>query len=204
MPPRYNLSYPQSRKKDLEGFISKLSLQIEEVELAITQSDVRIFHFPTNVSKQEKTKIQKRLAEHPQVRRVGSIVHLGKQFVSFLTSEFVVKFREKIDDDVLAEISNKFNLKVIRALPYSQNSYVFRAKGTASYDSLKKVNKLSQESLVESIEPNLITTTINDFTPNDFLFGDQPHHQIINSEDAWEVTLGDKDIIITVVDSGWV
>ncbi len=39
-------------------------------------------------------------------------------------------------------------------------------------------------------------------TPGDPLFDDQWHHELIGSEDAWNFTTGDEDIIVAVLDSG--
>ena len=119
-----------------------------------------------------------------------------------MTNEFVVKFKEKISGDELGKIVESSNLEVIRTLPYAKNTFVLRAEAFASYGLLEVINQLAQKDTVEYAEPNLVSTFIDDYTPNDFLFTVQPHHQVINTEDAWDTTMGDNDIIIAVVDRG--
>jgi len=192
----------EEQDKELLEYSSQLKLQPEQVEAPIREENVRVFRFSSATSEQEKVEIQKRLSEHPLVRRTGPIVHLSNQSVSFMTNEVVVKLKKQMSRDEFNRVIRRSNLEIIRTLPYAENTFVLRAATPASYDLLESINKLARRATVEYAEPNLITTAINDFTPNDFLFGNQPHHQIINTEDAWDITRGSNDIIIAVVDSG--
>jgi len=188
--------------EELLRFCSQLNLKPAKVGAPITEDNVRVFHFPSGASDQDKAKIEKSLSKHRLVKRMGPITHFSDQSVTFMTNELVIKFKEQISSSKLDEIAERLSLKVIRTLPYAQNTYVLRAETLASYDLLEDINELAKTDSVEYAEPNLVTTAINDFTPNDFLFADQPHHQVINTEDAWDTTQGNNDIIIAVVDSG--
>ncbi len=42
-----------------------------------------------------------------------------------------------------------------------------------------------------------------DFTPNDPDFSKQPHHKIMESEAAWDITMGRAEIIVAVTDDGF-
>lgn len=52
----------------------------------------------------------------------------------------------------------------------------------------------------ELIEPNMRVFPTR--RPNDSLFGQQWHHQTINSELAWDVTVGNQNLIVAVTDTG--
>jgi len=87
-----------------------------------------------------------------------------------MTNEFVIKFKEQISREELNEMVKRSNLQVIRTLPYTQNAFVLRAETPASYELLEVINEYALRDTVEYAEPNLVTTAVNDFTPNDFLF----------------------------------
>ncbi|MGQ9608776.1 MAG: S8 family serine peptidase [bacterium] len=190
------------KEKDLITFVSGLGLEFVNVGEPILSDNARVLRFPSNKTDQERQDIQKRLSEHQLIRRVGYVIHLSKESLSFLTDELIVKFKANITEDKINAIARKFNLNVVRSIPYSANAYLFRSGFLASYNILGICKELVKSDLVEYAEPNMVTTAVDDFTPNDYLFSSQPHHSIIDSEGAWDITMGDDDIIIAVVDSG--
>ena len=51
--------------------------------------------------------------------------------------------------------------------------------------------------------PNVgLTGDVKELIPNDPLYGSQYHHPLIQSDDAWDITLGDSSVIIGVTDDG--
>lgn len=190
------------KEKDLVDFVSRLSMEFVKVDEPIIADNARVLRFPSNKTDQEKQQIQKQLEEHQLIRRVGPVVHLDKGSLSFLTNEIIVKFKANITEEKINAIARKYNLNVIRSVPYSANAYLLRSNFLASYKILEICNEIAGSDLVEYAEPNMVTTAVDDFTPNDFLFSSQPHHPIIDSEGAWDITTGDDNIIIAVVDSG--
>ena len=67
------------------------------------------------------------------------------------------------------------------------------------YATLRKVAALQREGLVTA-EPNLLRYPHR--TPNDPLFGAQWHFDNINLPLAWDLTLGERNVIVAVVDTG--
>ncbi len=59
---------------------------------------------------------------------------------------------------------------------------------------------LLQSSLIESVHKNYVLPS--QALPNDPLYLRQPHLPQINAAAAWDITTGDEDIIVGVVDSG--
>jgi subtilisin family serine protease len=192
----------KAEEKQLKELLSANELEAIKAKGPFKDTDVRILRLPDSLKKKDRRKLVNRLLKHPLVKKAGSIVHLSDKSVSFLTDELIVKFKKAIDAGKLEALANAANLKILRKLPYAQNAYVLQANAVTDYDIITAINKLALKETVEYAEPNLVTTVQNDFTPNDFLFDDQPHHQVIGTEEAWDITRGDKDIIIAVVDSG--
>jgi subtilisin family serine protease len=194
--------FSEEQDKELLEYGSQLKLQHEKVGAAIREDNVRVFRFPPDTSEQDKVEIQKRLTEQPMIRHVGPVIHLDDRGISFMTNKFVVKYTEPISLDEVNAMVKPYNLEVIRQIPYSPNAFVLMANAPASYKLLDHINELAENEGVEYAEPNLVSTAIVFFTPNDFLFSSQPHHQVINSECAWDIARGNQDIIVAVVDSG--
>jgi subtilisin family serine protease len=190
------------QRNKLLKFCFSLSLKSEKVGRQITQNNVLVFRYPHGANQHGKEAILKRLTKHPLVNHVGPIVHLGKQSVSFMTNELVIKFKNPVVRSKLEKNAKKSGLKVLRMLPYAPSTYLLRSKKPATYGFLDIINQLAQKDSVEFAEPNLVSTVVNHFTPNDYLFENQPHHQVINTEQAWDFTTGDGDIVIAVVDNG--
>lgn len=190
------------KEGELLAYARELKLQPEEVGKSIREENVRVFRFPRRTSGQEKQRIQRLLSEHSLARIVGPMIRINKESVSFLTNELVVKFKVQITKEEVYTIAKRYNLNLIRTIPYARNAFLLRAGTQASYALLKTCAEIVESNLVEYAQPNLFTTAVDDFVPNDFLYTQQPHHQIVNSEDAWDITTGDNNIILAVVDSG--
>lgn len=190
------------KEEELLAYARELKLHPEEVGKPIHEENVRVFRFPRRISGQNKQRIQQLLSEHQLVRIVGPVIRIDKESVSFLTNELVVKFKVQVTKEDVYAFIKRYNLNLIRTIPYARNAFLLRSGRQASYDLLKTCSEIVKSDLVEYAQPNLFTTAVDDFVPNDFLYTQQPHHQIILSEDAWDITTGDSDIIIAVVDSG--
>src|SRR5574341_322894 len=190
------------QEEELNAFARELGLQPQSVGEAIRQDNVRVFRFPSRASDKAKQTILVRLAEHPLIRRAGPVIHLYPESVTFLTNDLIVKFKSNVPIDQIPSFAKRFGLEVVRTIPYAGNAFQLRGKLSASYDMLGICDAIVKTGEVEYAEPDLVTTVVLDFIPNDFLFGQQPHHPIINSAGAWDVTRGSNSIVIAVLDNG--
>ncbi len=195
---------PGDEKEDgqLLAHAKKLKLRPVKVGQQIHDSNVRIYRYPSTASEETKRRIRKRIHEHQLVRYAGAVIHFTKDSASLLTADMIVRFEAQVTRDQAYSIAKEHGLYVVREISYAGNAYLLRSNDPPGYEVLEVCHKLTEIEVVVYAEPNLVTTAIDDFTPNDFLFGQQPHHQIINSEDAWDITTGNNSIIIAVVDSG--
>lgn len=62
------------------------------------------------------------------------------------------------------------------------------------------MSHLSDRSDIEFVQPNHIYRT--QLTPNDPLVNDQYHINLLNMPDAWNISTGNKNIVIAVIDTG--
>ena len=194
-------------EKDEKKFLSavaeaKLDLKPEKLSKILRQTNVRVLKMSERSGEAEQKRMYDGLKKIEIVGHTGPVVHFDDKGISFLTNKFIVKYKNAMSRNELMKIIKPYKLKIARQLPYISNTYVLQTENQVSYKFLDIVNEFAMNDQVEYAEPNMVTTDIDDFTPGDFLFASQAHHQIINTEAAWDVIMGDHDIIIAVVDSG--
>lgn len=192
----------KDQEPELNKVAGALGLRPEEIPDDIRANYVRIFRYSKEPDTREKQTAQDRLERHPFVRRVGPITHLDPRGVSFLTNEIVVRFKNTITRVQAREIAAGIKLEVVREIPHIPNGYLLRAAGTPIYEILDICAALVKRGVAVYAEPNLFVTAVRNYTPNDPRFTQQPHHPLIHSEAAWDVTIGDHSIIVAVMDDG--
>jgi subtilisin family serine protease len=105
-----------------------------------------------------------------------------------LTNELVVRFHDDVTLPDAERLAASVGLKITREMRHAGNSFVLSHDGDPSYDLLETANALSQSGRVVYVEPNLTFVTEPDqYTPNDPLWGQVPHLQLIDADDAWDL-----------------
>jgi len=70
-------------------------------------------------------------------------------------------------------------------------------------DIFEAMRKLDNNPLVMWSAPNFVESgEVREFIPNDPDFGNQYHHPLIQNTEAWDITLGDANIVIGITDDG--
>lgn len=209
-----------SEEEELASYARELTLEPVDVGQPIRADNVRVFRFGPATNDDEKEDIKRRLSKHVLVRRVGPVIWIDQRSVSFLTNELVVKFKSHVTESEVNTIAQRYNLTVLRTIPYAGNAFLLRGSEAANYDLLEVAEALVQSGLVEYAEPNLVITAVDDqINPADFLYANQWHLTHINLPDAWQIlrdsnpagvvpggpgdlTYGSEKIIIAVMDRG--
>ncbi len=196
----------QQKERELEEFAARLGLKPEPVDDLVRDSFLRVFRFTEDASESRRIDVRKRLEGHRHVRHAGPLVVFESGALSFLSEDLVVRFSDGISRGQAVEIATDLDLQLKRELPYVPNGFLLRSKESETYSSefgvLDACADLVTRGYVEYAEPDLVAVDGRDFSPDDPRFDDQPHHQVIHSEAAWDVTLGDPDIRIAVFDDG--
>jgi subtilisin family serine protease len=205
---------PNATVKDeikLTEFMQEMNLSEEDVAPMIRKDNVRVFRFKEDISERIRMNTLARISEHDIVQYAGQVVRIDKESVSFLTNDLIIKFKSSVAKEEVYNFANRFNVIVIRHIPYAGNTFQMRFLGPAVYKILDVCNKMKQTDLIKYAEPDLYSTSIDDqINPTDYLYPEQWHHDLINTPDAWQIlsninpnfTFGRPDIIVAVVDSG--
>jgi len=75
-----------------------------------------------------------------------------------------------------------------------------RAYGALRRQTRAAVARLNRDPAVAWAQPNYIARAAR--MPNDPMFGQQWHYRTLGLEDAWDLTIGDDEVIVAVVDTG--
>ena len=139
----------------------------------------------------------------------------GAQEAEFVIGEIIVKFVQtttiaegvirlqetfKVDDlEMTSEISI-INAAVLRANIYEvyKNGVINKLDGRQmTIDLIQRIQTLP---FVEKVEPNYIS--LPRATPNDQYYSQQWHYKTIALPAAWDITTGNNNVIVAVLDSG--
>lgn len=133
--------------------------------------------------------------------------------VYYLTDKIVVTFKKAATVKSIEAILKRYGLKLLKEYPIPQTVLVQVTKSSDA-NPLKVANRLRAEKMVESAEPNLVDRVRSAFVPADGLFPRQWHlhakrgvHVVpeasVNAPKAWDITRGDRNIVVAVVDDGF-
>ncbi len=67
-------------------------------------------------------------------------------------------------------------------------------------DTIYAIKALRKKQNIKSANPNYLLKPCT--TPNDPLYQDQWHYELINLPDAWEITRGSASVVVAVIDTG--
>lgn len=141
---------------------------------------------------------------------IGSKYITNDSTILYTTKEVVVKFKENVSSIERANLIDSLNLTLVKVT----NIYELYE----SENSLLASQKIYESGLVEFSHPNFLAKVVTNHIPNDEYFHKQYYlnntGQIINdghsgttdadidAPEAWNITKGDGNIIIAVIDQG--
>ncbi|MFG0318902.1 MAG: S8 family serine peptidase, partial [Planctomycetota bacterium JB042] len=153
------------------------------------------------------------LDETPGVLAAGPrFVHGDETY--FVTDEVLVRWREGVDAAVVADLEVQHGLTRSGTLDYLVNpGVVYRVPAGRSLDAMAITRALSATGEVEFAHPDFSIVRVPCAATNDPLFPNQWHLNStgqngakpdadVNAPEAWDVTRGDPNLVIAVVDTG--
>lgn len=210
--------------KDGKGEITKLAkrlkLSVVKTGEQIHNNNVLILQHNAETSDEERQNVIDTLLRDDAVQLAGPVVELFEERVVYLTNQLLVKFQSNVTPKLAEDYGRRHKLRVVRAVRYIGNAYLFEAQNKADYSLLQTANALTELDDVEYAEPNSVTTSmLFAINPADFLVSQQWHIPLINLPDAWQalqdenaagvtqgqpgdLTYGDESLVIAVADTG--
>lgn len=126
--------------------------------------------------------------------RLAAPMFRGENVVEGLTNQLVVKFESSVTEQMAQQIAKRYKFTVVRRVDYLGNAYLWESGGIPNYELLKVAQELMRNFPVLYAEPNVLLQLEQDvYNPNDYLYPEQQHLQVINADDAWD-TLDDINV----------
>ena len=132
----------------------------------------------------------------------------------YLTDKIIASFDPTADIAQMETLLGKYGLKVLKEYEELENTYLLQVTSSSGENPLKVANRLAEEENVVSAEPNMVNRFQPAFVPNDGYFPRQWHLRARNglqlvaeasvrAPEAWDVTRGERDVVVAVVDDGF-
>lgn len=130
----------------------------------------------------------------------------------YLTDKITVKFKPGVTPKQVDNLLFQYNLRYVRS--YSDSILLLQITAATQRNPIKAANEISAKRTVEYAEPNLISRFEPSFLPLDGKFNEQWHlkstagaellpNADIEAMAAWDMTLGDRSIVIAILDDGF-
>ena len=161
------------------------------------------------------------LRSHPQVLYVGHGYSLGGvaarnehyQSWVYLGDDITLMVAPTVTRERLKQLTNGVGLALGRAIPGLPHTYLTQVTPLARENPIKLANRLQRFPEVLAAEANVIIPQRHHYHPQDTLYPQQwyLHHgggeQLLNGchldmEAAWDITRGDRSVVIAVMDDG--
>lgn len=160
----------------------------------------------------EQTMAQARLSS--ATRYVSHVYHLHNDPKArvYLTDEITVQFDQALTPALAQTTTVPLGLVYDKAIEGLANSHVFLVGKAAQENPIKLANRLMALPEVLLAEPNVVVPSQSQYRPQDRLYPQQWYLQHngtgqdlatnshISAEAAWDVTRGDRSVVIAVAD----
>jgi len=130
----------------------------------------------------------------------------------YITDKITVKFKEDTDINVINKYLETYHLRYVKS--YNPQTYLLQITTSTATNPVKVSNYLHEKSEVVYCEPNLINRFSTAYQPIDDKFQQQWHllsgggpelnpEADISVTQAWDITKGNRNIVIAVLDDGF-
>ena len=121
-----------------------------------------------------------------------------------VSNMFYVKLYQESDTSVLENVANYYRASVNRRVPYCGLWYELSVNKNSYANALAASVEFGETELFAAVDPGVVYEVQLYDTPcaTDSLFDDQWGLDAINACDAWEITTGDTNIHVAVIDQG--
>ncbi len=134
--------------------------------------------------------------------------------VFYLTDQLMVIFSSGATLRQINALLEKYSLKVLREYEGEKNAFLLQVTSSSGQNPIKVANRLAEEELVISSEPNMINRFRTAYIPPDPYFSRQWHLHAkdgaqlvsgasVDAPAAWDITMGDRSVVIAVIDDGF-
>lgn len=132
----------------------------------------------------------------------------------YLTDQVTIQFAPQISPEMIAAIAQEYSLEQLKPVVGIPNTFVFKVTTNTGENPVKLANRLIRRPEILTAEPNIVVNTQPHYRPQDGLYPRQWHlnhnggpdlapgaHLAV--EQAWDITRGDRSIVVAVLDDSF-
>lgn len=184
--------------------------ELEKQDLA--RAKVFLLPLAQPLTRMHMQELKANLLSSELVETVGEVYLFGEaKTLLILTDEFIVKFKPGVNQEEIDKFNTSKKVAVVSTSKNVRNQYVFKITPESEGNALVVANQYYESDLTEYAHPNFITTFERRATTNDTYYPNQWHLENtgqdggkydadIDVTKAWDITTGDPDIRIAIVD----
>jgi subtilisin family serine protease len=117
------------------------------------------------------------------------------------TSEyFYVKLKSSEDYQILVDVASEFAAEIVKEVPYMPNWYLL--KSSASSNGLNMSNQFYESGKFDNVDAGFMFNFKTSDCPAEPDFGKQWGLNKINACTAWDITKGNSNVLVAVLDQG--
>jgi subtilisin family serine protease len=155
----------------------------------------------------ERRRLVRRAGKHPNRLTIETLQrdHQLNRFVSGGTTEMVadhilVHLQDHVSVDALNELAEKHGASILRGLS-DERTFIVQLQ-SATLDGVEEAVGQFTEAAAEVAyaEPDYVRYF--SAVPNDTMYGDLWGMPKISAPTAWDITVGDEDVVVAVIDTG--
>jgi len=162
----------------------------------------------------ENEKTIKTLRKHAQIKYVAPLFSSNGETIAIIP-EIVVRLMSETDAEQLQALCQTMDLTIKKRMEFTDCEHLIEVLGNDASAVFSAVEQLNTVDWIEWAAPNIAfqPRLCGQLIPNDEYFTDQWHlHNTgqtggtpdadINAPEAWEITTGDPNIVVAVLDTG--
>lgn len=129
----------------------------------------------------------------------------------YLTDQITIQFADRVDKAAVTAEVAALGLQALQTVEGIPQTFVFRLTDRSTANPIKLANQLMRRADVLTAEPNIVIRSQLHYRPKDSLYPQQWHlnhnggndlavGSHIFAESAWDITRGDRSIVVAVAD----
>ncbi|HEY9609983.1 S8 family serine peptidase [Allocoleopsis sp.] len=129
----------------------------------------------------------------------------------YLTDQLTIQFTPEADEEVIAQVTAEFSLQTMKPVVGIPNTFVFKLTPNSTENPIKIANRLIGRPEILIAEPEIVIPKEPHYRPKDPFYPQQWYlnhsggsllaaNSHINVEKAWDITRGDRSVVVAVAD----
>jgi subtilisin family serine protease len=169
----------------------------------------------TEIGKEQVKSLIKAYQENDDVLSVSPILlNEEKEEIGALTEQFIVRLKATTSIGQLQRLATQTRTQIMQQYEYDKQTYILSISKNSQGNALEMANLFYESNLFEWAEPDLLLFINKSLIPNDASFGSQwslrnigqvagaVNDADIDADEAWDITTGNSNIRIAIVDDG--